>query len=60
MIERSLFLLCIDGSPSTAEISAPNRMTAAAFKMVHGGGSKSNSANRWFDKTIQVCLKSCK
>lgn len=56
LIERSLFLVCLDGPPCAIEKSAPNRMTAAALKMVHGGGAKSNSANRWFDKTIQVCF----
>jgi hypothetical protein len=25
-----------------------------ALKIVHGGGSKGSSGNRWFDKTIEV------
>lgn len=53
-IETSLFLVCIDGPPSPGEIAAPNKLTSLALKMTHGGGSKGNSANRWFDKTIQV------
>lgn len=25
-----------------------------AHEMIHGGGSDSNTGNRWFDKTMQV------
>ncbi|XP_065345556.1 carnitine O-acetyltransferase-like isoform X1 [Cloeon dipterum] len=52
-IETCLFLVCIDGPPSPDERAAPNQFTSAALKMTHGGGSQGNSANRWFDKTIQ-------
>lgn len=27
-----------------------------AHEMIHGGGSDSNTANRWFDKTMQVYI----
>jgi len=56
-IETSLFLVCIDGPPSLGELAAPNKFTSMALKMTHGGGSRGNSANRWFDKTIQVWKK---
>lgn len=53
-IETSLFLLCLDGPSS--HLSAPNVATLAAQKIVHGGGSKGSSGNRWFDKTIQIVV----
>jgi hypothetical protein len=55
-IQTSLFLLCLDGPAS--HLSARNAATLDALKIVHGGGSKGSSGNRWFDKTIEVrkCL----
>jgi carnitine O-acetyltransferase len=63
-IHKALFLFCLDqpvfgnvehlhhterqGHHSMDAISAAN--------MLHGGGHKHNSANRWFDKTIQVIV----
>ncbi|PNF42901.1 Carnitine O-acetyltransferase [Cryptotermes secundus] len=53
-IQTSLFLLCLDGP--TSNIRAPNIATMDALKMIHGGGSKENSGNRWFDKTIEIVV----
>lgn len=55
-IETSLFLLCLDGPAS--HLSARNAASLDAIKIVHGGGSKGSSGNRWFDKTVEVrrCL----
>lgn len=53
-IQTSLFLLCLDEPCS--HLSAPNAATLAAQQIIHGGGSKGSSGNRWFDKTIQIVV----
>ena len=51
-IQRSIFALCLDRkSPRSSDWS---QETVNARVMNHGGGSDYNSANRWFDKTLQV------
>ncbi len=50
-IQSSLFVLSLD---SICDVSEVNSQTKAALQMIHGGGSRCNAANRWFDKTIQV------
>ena len=63
-IQNALFLLALDqnnpGLPTQGE--PPNRSqfidegrTRLAERGIHGCGTHANSANRWFDKTLQVC-----
>ncbi|XP_045460788.1 choline O-acetyltransferase isoform X2 [Harmonia axyridis] len=67
LISKSLLVICLDEAlpPSfncrlqrgAKGHSAGNRDEAnLAAQMLHGGGSSYNSANRWFDKTIQIIL----
>ncbi|KAL3281380.1 hypothetical protein HHI36_004590 [Cryptolaemus montrouzieri] len=52
-IEDSLFLLCLDNPlPNWND----DTLTLAAKQCIHGGGLDGNSANRWFDKTIQFIV----
>lgn len=51
-IQRSILVLCID-EPLQNVQDAHSEYGGA---MLHGGGSKVNSANRWFDKTIQLIV----
>ncbi|XP_070545343.1 choline O-acetyltransferase-like isoform X2 [Ptychodera flava] len=60
MIERCIFLLCLDkslGFPMT-DIKKPIDQDDVhlAYQMLHGGGSKYNAANRWYDKTMQFIV----
>ncbi|KAG8228401.1 hypothetical protein J437_LFUL003874, partial [Ladona fulva] len=50
-IEKSLFLICIDGP--NPDLGNVNFQTEAALTTVHGNGSQGNTGNRWFDKTVQ-------
>ncbi|XP_044760745.1 choline O-acetyltransferase [Coccinella septempunctata] len=67
LIAKSLLVICLDEAlpPSfncrlhrgAKGHSAGNRDEAnLSAQMLHGGGSGFNSANRWFDKTIQIII----
>ncbi|XP_055628400.1 carnitine O-acetyltransferase [Toxorhynchites rutilus septentrionalis] len=52
-IQSSLFVLSLDyeiGNPSGDEI------VDACHLLIHGGGSRANSGNRWYDKTLQLVV----
>lgn len=52
-IHRSIFVLCLDNElPSDMW----DERSVAARLMLHGGGSKLNTGNRWYDKTIQFIV----
>lgn len=64
-IERSIFVLCLDkGIPISFNhqnsIDETNRHirddVSLAFQMLHGMGTNHNSANRWYDKTMQFII----
>ncbi|XP_055896071.1 carnitine O-acetyltransferase-like isoform X2 [Biomphalaria glabrata] len=52
-IQRSIFAVCLDGPNPPSDI---NPTDWAACIMLHGGGCKVHSGNRWFDKTLQFIL----
>ncbi|AWP21383.1 putative phostensin [Scophthalmus maximus] len=54
MIETGLFSLCLD-SP-VMRISDEKYASRKAAQILHGGGTFSNSGNRWFDKTLQFVV----
>ncbi|XP_052440431.1 carnitine O-acetyltransferase b [Carassius gibelio] len=54
LIEKSIFTLCLD-SP-VMMISDEKYSSRMAAQILHGGGTFSNSGNRWFDKTLQFVV----
>ncbi|KAJ3608692.1 hypothetical protein NHX12_023223 [Muraenolepis orangiensis] len=53
-IEKGMFTLCLD-SP-VMRISDERYASRMAAQVLHGGGTFSNSGNRWFDKTLQFIV----
>lgn len=47
-----MFVVCLDSEPKPLE--GKSELDIQAMQCLHGGGSKSNSINRWFDKSVQV------
>ncbi|XP_023310152.1 choline O-acetyltransferase [Anoplophora glabripennis] len=67
LITKSLLIVCLDeGLPNNFNCRLPRGgrghaagmrdETNLAHQMIHGGGSTHNSANRWFDKTMQLII----
>lgn len=56
-IEKSLVVLCLDGAVDLWKCKDANtRRNLAGAQTIHGGGSRSNGGNRWFDKTVQFIV----
>ncbi|XP_029441761.1 carnitine O-acetyltransferase-like [Rhinatrema bivittatum] len=53
-IQRSIFTVCLDAP--VLKFSEGHYSSRMAAQMLHGGGSYSNSGNRWFDKTLQFIV----
>ena len=72
LIENALLVVCLDDplpasfNCRTLRGAVPEAVrghiinardeTNMAHQMIHGGGSAANSANRWFDMTVQVTV----
>ncbi|XP_067826078.1 carnitine O-acetyltransferase isoform X3 [Heptranchias perlo] len=53
-IQKSIFTICLDAP--VPKVSDELYMSHMAAQMLHGGGSRWNSGNRWFDKTLQFII----
>lgn len=53
-IQKSIFTVCLDGL--IPKVSDEQYKSRVAAQMLHGGGSRLNSGNRWFDKTLQFIV----
>ncbi|CAH2241062.1 jg4591 [Pararge aegeria aegeria] len=56
LISRALCIMCIDeAGGDRPELDSD---TNALLRAMHGGGTRHHSANRWFDKTVQLIISS--
>ncbi|KAK1155524.1 carnitine O-acetyltransferase-like [Acipenser oxyrinchus oxyrinchus] len=53
-IQKSIFTVCLDAP--MPRVSDELYRSRVATQMLHGGGSRWNSGNRWFDKTLQFII----
>ncbi|XP_007443869.2 carnitine O-acetyltransferase, partial [Python bivittatus] len=53
-IEKSIFTVCLDAP--MPRVSDDVYRSRVAAQMLHGAGSRWNSGNRWFDKTLQFIV----
>ncbi|EPY83313.1 carnitine O-acetyltransferase [Camelus ferus] len=53
-IQKSIFTVCLDAPMPW--VSEDMYRSQVAGQMLHGGGGKLNSGNRWFDKTLQFIV----
>uniref|UniRef100_A0A4W5NVD3 Carnitine O-acetyltransferase n=1 Tax=Hucho hucho TaxID=62062 RepID=A0A4W5NVD3_9TELE len=54
MLSSSIFTVCLDAP--MPQMSEQRYQSRVAAQMLHGGGSRWNSGNRWFDKTLQFIV----
>ncbi|XP_038045797.1 carnitine O-acetyltransferase-like [Patiria miniata] len=58
-IKRSIFMVCLDKSVYSeldGQMQVESFANYCAKMALYGGGSRANSCNRWFDKTIQFMI----
>ncbi|CAH0724064.1 unnamed protein product, partial [Brenthis ino] len=56
LISRALCIMCVDeAGGDRRELDAD---TNAMLRAMHGGGTRFHTANRWFDKTVQLIISS--
>ncbi|KAM9743733.1 carnitine O-acetyltransferase [Menidia menidia] len=53
-IQKSIFTVCLDAP--MPRVSDELYLSRVAGQMLHGGGPRRNSGNRWFDKTLQFII----
>ncbi|XP_034025660.1 carnitine O-acetyltransferase-like isoform X2 [Thalassophryne amazonica] len=53
-IQKSIFMVCLDAP--MPRVSDELYQSQVVAQILHGGGARLNSGNRWFDKTLQFII----
>nr|AWJ68269.1 putative choline acetyltransferase [Hirudo verbana] len=55
-IEKCMFVICLDSQVKESGHRDERSEVSMAMQMIHGLGSRVNSGNRWFEKTMQFII----
>lgn len=55
-IQQGLFVVCLDAPVPVPCDDTLQIHNVGSHQLIHGGGSAQNSANRWYDKTLQLIV----
>jgi hypothetical protein len=56
LIEKAICIICLDKKVDSSDLYGDDEYLKNGNQILNGAGIEFNSANRWFDKTLQVYI----